>query len=71
MTLVSHSLWRALYTYRKAYRRLYYRSLKHNFEGKYGGQKYENFNPDILFEKLGMEPDWEKIRYYILLDELF
>lgn len=48
-----------------------YRSLKHNFEGKYGGQKYENFNPDILFEKLGMEPDWEKIRYYILLDELF
>lgn len=48
-----------------------YRSLKHNFEGKYGGQKYENFIPDILFEKLGMEPDWEKIRYYILLDELF
>lgn len=42
-----------------------------SFEGKYGGQKYENINPDILFEKLGIEPDWEKIRYYILLDELF
>lgn len=28
-------------------------------------------NPDRLFEELGMAPDWEKIRYYILLDELF
>jgi len=50
---------------------LCYRSLKHNFEGKYGGEKYENFNPDILFEKLGITPDWDKINYYILLDELF
>lgn len=48
-----------------------YRSLKHNFEGKYGGEKYQNFNPDILFQKLGIVPDWDKIRYYILLDELF
>ena len=48
-----------------------YRSLKHNFEGKYGGEKHENFNPDILFEKLGIVPDWDKIKYYILLDELF
>lgn len=51
---------------------LCYRSLKHNFEGKYnGGRVYENFRPERLFEKLGIEPDWEKIRYYILLDELF
>lgn len=50
---------------------LCYRSLKHNFDGAYGGKVYENFNPDILFEKLGIEPDWEKLRYYILLDELF
>lgn len=51
---------------------LCYRSLKHNFEGKYnGGKVYENFRPEMLFEKLGIEPDWEKIRYYILLDELF
>ena len=48
-----------------------YRSLKHNFEGKYGGERHENFNPDILFEKLGMEPDGEKVKYYTLLDELF
>lgn len=50
---------------------LCYRSLNHNFEGKYGGEKYEKFNPDILFEKLGIIPDWDKIKYYILLDELF
>ena len=50
---------------------LCYRSLKHNFDGTYGGKVYEDFNPDMLFEKLGIEPDWDKIRYYILLDELF
>ncbi len=50
---------------------LCYRSLKHNFDGSYGGKVYEGFNPDILFEKLGIEPDWEKIKYHILLDELF
>ncbi len=50
---------------------LCYRSLRHNFDGTYGGKVYEDFNPDMLFEKLGIEPDWEKINYYILLDELF
>ena len=50
---------------------LCYRSLKHNFDGTYGEKVYEDFNPDMLFEKLGIEPDWDKIRYYILLDELF
>ncbi len=50
---------------------LCYRSLKHNFDGTYGGKVYEDFNPDILFEKLEIELDWDKIRYYILLDELF
>jgi len=25
----------------------------------------------MLFEEMGIGPDWEKIRYYILLDELF
>ena len=50
---------------------LCYRSLLHNFSGKYGGKVYEGFSPELLFEKLGIEPDWEKIRYYILLDELF
>ena len=48
-----------------------YRSLKHNFDGTYGGKVYADFHPEVLFENLGIEPDWEKIRYYILLDELF
>ena len=50
---------------------LCYRSLVHNYDGKYGGKKYEGFSPKLLFEQLEMEPDWEKIKYYILLDELF
>ena len=50
---------------------LCYRSLKHNFDGTYGGKVYPDFKPDMLFDALGIEPDREKLRYYILLDELF
>ena len=50
---------------------LCYRSLKHNFNGIYGGKVYKDFNPDMLFEKLAIKPNWEKINYYLLLDELF
>lgn len=50
---------------------LCYRSLKHNFDGSYGGKVYADFQPDMLFEKLEIQPNWEKLRYYILLDELF
>ena len=50
---------------------LCYRSLKHNFDGTYGGKVYEDFKAEKLFGALGIEPDWEKIRYYLLLDELF
>ena len=50
---------------------LCYRSLDHNYKGYYGGHVYEDVDASMLFEALGMEPDWEKIRYYILLDELF
>ena len=46
---------------------LCYRSLLHNYEE----QPHPDFRPDLLFEALDLEPDWEKIRYYILLDELF
>ncbi len=49
---------------------LCYRSLKHNYNGSYG-YKHEGYNPNLLFEYLGITPDMEKIRYYILLDELF
>lgn len=48
-----------------------YRSLLHNFSGVYDGKVYEGFQSEMLFEALGIEPDWDKIKYYILLDELF
>lgn len=50
---------------------LCYRSLKHNAEGLYSERTYPGINADRLFDELGIEPDFEKIRYYILLDELF
>lgn len=50
---------------------LCYRSLKHNYNEQYNDRKYKGFKPDILFDKLGLDPDWDKINYYILLDELF
>lgn len=50
---------------------LCYRSLLHNFNGKYTGKEYQGFSADMLFKALGMKPDWTKIQYYILLDELF
>lgn len=50
---------------------LCYRSLGYNFDGAYGGKPYPGYDDTLLFRELGIEPDREKIRYYILLDELF
>lgn len=50
---------------------LCYRSLKHNLNGKYGRKAVAGFEAERLFEELEIEPDWEKIRYFILMDELF
>lgn len=50
---------------------LCYRSLQHNYDGKYGGGVYEGFDAKILFDELNIIPDWNKIKFYILLDELF
>ena len=50
---------------------LCHRSLRHNCDGTFGGKIYPDVNPDLLLEELGITPDHEKIRYYILLDELF
>lgn len=47
-----------------------YRSLCNNFAGKYG-KAYPGFEPNMFFNSLGIEPDWDKIKFYILLDELF
>lgn len=50
---------------------LCYRSLKHNYDGTYGETPRPDFDPNTLFQELGIEPDWTKIKYYLLLDELF
>ncbi len=50
---------------------LCYRSLKNNFGGVFGGKVYEDFDPDDLFDALEIEKNEEKLRFYILLDELF
>ncbi len=46
------------------------RSLRSNFGGAYG-HAWPGFSEERFFGALGLAPDWEKIRYYILLDELF
>ncbi len=50
---------------------LCHRSLRHNCDGTFGDKIYPDVNPDLLLEELGLNPNHEKIRYYILLDELF
>ena len=50
---------------------LCWRSLRWNAEGAYGGKVYPETRADMLFEALGIEPDYKKLRYYLLLDELF
>ena len=47
---------------------LCYRSLN---DVTYGGKTFQDFDAKMLFDELSIVPDWEKIRYYILLDELF
>ncbi len=49
---------------------LCWRSLMHNADGTYG-PVYPGIDPDGLFRALGLTPNREKLRYYILLDELF
>lgn len=43
------------------------RSIGYNLRNYDGKDEYIN----MLFEHLKLEPDWDKINYYILLDELF
>lgn len=47
------------------------RSLHHNFSGVYSGKEYRGYDEKMFFDELGIEADYDKIRYYILLDELF
>ena len=47
-----------------------WRSLKHNSDGHYG-KVYPDIDPDDLFRAAGVQKDEERLRYYLLLDELF
>ena len=47
-----------------------WRSLKHNSDGHFGSV-YSEIDPDDLFRAIGIPKDEEKLRYYLLLDELF
>lgn len=50
---------------------LCYRSLSQNYSGRFHGKAYSGYDDLLLFKEIGIAPDWKKIRYYILLDELF
>ena len=50
---------------------LLYRSLRDNLRGEYGGAYFGELDEEMFFSILGIIPDWDKIDYYILLDELF
>ncbi len=43
-------------------------SLKNNFGGVFGGKVYEDFDPDVLFEKLNVEVDPVKFRYCRMIE---
>ncbi len=46
-----------------------WRSIRHNSDGRYG--LYSNVNADDLFRAAGVPKDADRLRYYLLLDELF
>ena len=47
-----------------------WRTLRDNFGGHYG-EAVPGFHPDELFDALGMEKDEKRLKYYLLMDELF
>ena len=47
------------------------RSIRHNLDGTYSGIAYPSVSSQRLFDRLGITPDPEQLRYYLLLDELF
>ena len=49
---------------------LCHRSLRHNTDGTYG-TAIPGFDADRLFSALGVRRDPDKLRWYLLLDELF
>ncbi|MBQ8368962.1 MAG: aminoglycoside 3'-phosphotransferase [Clostridia bacterium] len=47
------------------------KSLKNNLGGVFGGPVREGYDPAMLFDALGEPMDEDKLRYYLLLDELW
>lgn len=47
------------------------KSLKNNLGGVFGGPVREGYDPALLFDALGEPMDEDKLRYYLLLDELW
>lgn len=50
---------------------IFYRSLRDNLRGEYGGKNFGELDEKMFFSVIGITPDWDKIDYYRLLDELF
>ena len=50
---------------------LLYRSTRDNLRGCYGGKCFGELDEKAFFSAIGITPDWDKIDYYMLLDELF
>ena len=50
---------------------LCWRSLRDNLHGRYASRHTLKEGEDLLFGALGIAPDEERMRYYLLLDELF
>ncbi len=47
------------------------RSFKHNLEGRHGIKTFPDYDVCALFDELEIVPDADKIKYWLLLDELF
>ncbi len=47
------------------------RSFKHNLEGRHGIKTFPDYDVRALFDELGIQPDADRIKYWLLLDELF
>lgn len=48
------------------------RSLRNNFNGTYtDGKKIYDFKDEIFLKEIGIDLDYQKYHYYLLLDELF
>lgn len=48
-----------------------HQSLVRNMTGMFGGPVRPLPDKQLLFDCLGVVPDWEKLDYYLLLDQLF